>query len=183
MMLEVAGRLGRQPRPARDILFLATTAEEVGLLGAEYFAAHPAVPRRLDRRRDQHGHGRDPPGRRAGRGDRPRHRRRSTRSSMRPWRRWAAGSTPTTRPTPSSSARTAGSSPRPASRRSWSAAPSPTWRCSTPSSPAPITSPTTSPAAASSLDGAAEDANLLVALGRRLADPARLSAAAARPAR
>jgi len=44
MMLEVAGRLGRQPRPARDILFLATTSEEVGLLGAEYFAAHPVVP-------------------------------------------------------------------------------------------------------------------------------------------
>jgi len=44
MLLEVAGRLGRQPRPARDILFLATTAEEMGLLGAEYFAAHPVVP-------------------------------------------------------------------------------------------------------------------------------------------
>ena len=44
MLLEVAGRLGRQPRPARDTLFLATTAEEMGLLGAEYFAAHPVVP-------------------------------------------------------------------------------------------------------------------------------------------
>jgi len=44
MMLEVAGRLARQPRPPRDILFLATTAEEVGLLGAEYFAHHPVVP-------------------------------------------------------------------------------------------------------------------------------------------
>jgi Zn-dependent M28 family amino/carboxypeptidase len=44
MLLEIAGRLGRQPRPARDILFLATTSEEVGLLGAEYFAAHPVVP-------------------------------------------------------------------------------------------------------------------------------------------
>jgi hypothetical protein len=44
MMIEVAGRLARNPRPARDILFLATTAEEVGLLGAEYFAAHPVVP-------------------------------------------------------------------------------------------------------------------------------------------
>jgi hypothetical protein len=44
MMLEVAGRLARQPRPPRDILFLATTAEEVGLLGAEYFAQHPVVP-------------------------------------------------------------------------------------------------------------------------------------------
>lgn len=46
MLLEVAGRLGRQPRPARDVLFLATTAEEMGLLGAEYFAAHPVVPAR-----------------------------------------------------------------------------------------------------------------------------------------
>jgi Iap family predicted aminopeptidase len=44
MMIEAAGRLGRQPRPARDILLLATTSEEVGLLGAEYFAAHPVVP-------------------------------------------------------------------------------------------------------------------------------------------
>jgi hypothetical protein len=44
MMIEVAGRLSRQPHPPRDILFLATTSEEVGLLGAEYFAAHPTVP-------------------------------------------------------------------------------------------------------------------------------------------
>ncbi len=44
MLIEVAGRLGRQPRPPRDVLFLATTSEEVGLLGAEYFVAHPTVP-------------------------------------------------------------------------------------------------------------------------------------------
>jgi len=44
MMLEVAGRLGRQPRPPRDILFLATTSEEQGLLGADFFATHPVVP-------------------------------------------------------------------------------------------------------------------------------------------
>jgi len=44
MMIEVAGRLARGPRPPRDILFLATTAEEMGLRGAEYFAAHPTVP-------------------------------------------------------------------------------------------------------------------------------------------
>ena len=44
MMIEIAGRLAGQPRPARDILFLATTSEEKGLLGAEYFATHPAVP-------------------------------------------------------------------------------------------------------------------------------------------
>ena len=44
MMIEVAGRLGQGPRPPRDILFLATTAEEEGLIGATYFAAHPTVP-------------------------------------------------------------------------------------------------------------------------------------------
>jgi hypothetical protein len=43
-LIEIAGRLSRGPRPARDILFLATTAEEIGLLGAEYFATHPTVP-------------------------------------------------------------------------------------------------------------------------------------------
>jgi hypothetical protein len=43
-LLEIARALARAPRPKRDILFLATTAEEMGLLGAEYFAARPAVP-------------------------------------------------------------------------------------------------------------------------------------------
>ncbi|HET9428194.1 MAG TPA: M28 family peptidase [Allosphingosinicella sp.] len=43
-MIEMAERLSASPRPARDILFLATTAEEKGLLGAEYFAANPVVP-------------------------------------------------------------------------------------------------------------------------------------------
>ena len=43
-LIEIAGRLARPPRPARDLLFLATTAEEVGLLGAQHFAAHPPVP-------------------------------------------------------------------------------------------------------------------------------------------
>ena len=43
-LIEIAGRLAAQPRPPRDILFLATTAEEMGLLGAEYFATHPTVP-------------------------------------------------------------------------------------------------------------------------------------------
>ncbi|HEX8192655.1 MAG TPA: M28 family peptidase [Allosphingosinicella sp.] len=43
-LIEVAGRLaGHLPNP-RDILILATTAEEVGLLGAEHFAARPPVP-------------------------------------------------------------------------------------------------------------------------------------------
>jgi Zn-dependent M28 family amino/carboxypeptidase len=43
-LIEIAGRLSVQPRPPRDILFLATTAEELGLLGAEHFATHPVVP-------------------------------------------------------------------------------------------------------------------------------------------
>ena len=32
------------PKPKRSAIFLATTAEESGLLGAFYYAAHPAVP-------------------------------------------------------------------------------------------------------------------------------------------
>lgn len=32
------------PKPKRSALFLATTAEESGLLGAVYYAAHPSVP-------------------------------------------------------------------------------------------------------------------------------------------
>jgi Zn-dependent M28 family amino/carboxypeptidase len=43
-MIEVAGRVARGPRPVRDVVILATTAEEMGLLGAEYFAGHPTVP-------------------------------------------------------------------------------------------------------------------------------------------
>jgi len=43
-LLEIARTLARGPRPKRDVLFLATTAEELGLLGAEYFAARPVVP-------------------------------------------------------------------------------------------------------------------------------------------
>jgi peptidase M28-like protein len=43
-LLEIARALVRGPRPKRDILFLATTAEEMGLLGARYFAARPVVP-------------------------------------------------------------------------------------------------------------------------------------------
>lgn len=33
-----------QPRPARSIVVLATTGEEMGLLGAEYYVRNPAVP-------------------------------------------------------------------------------------------------------------------------------------------
>ncbi|HLL29789.1 MAG TPA: M28 family peptidase [Allosphingosinicella sp.] len=43
-LLEIARAFGKGPRPKRDILFLATTAEEMGLLGAEYFASRPSVP-------------------------------------------------------------------------------------------------------------------------------------------
>lgn len=43
VLTEVAKRLGRR-RADRDIYFLATTAEEMGLLGAYHFADHPAVP-------------------------------------------------------------------------------------------------------------------------------------------
>ena len=43
-MIEAAKRLGQGDRPDRDILFLATTAEEIGLLGAEYFARRPTLP-------------------------------------------------------------------------------------------------------------------------------------------
>lgn len=34
----------QQPRPKRSAVFLATTAEESGLLGAVYYAAHPVIP-------------------------------------------------------------------------------------------------------------------------------------------
>jgi len=43
--LEIAQALVRgRARPARSVYVLFTTAEESGLLGAEYFAAHPALP-------------------------------------------------------------------------------------------------------------------------------------------
>ena len=44
VLIEVAKRLATGPRPDRDIYFLATTAEEKGLLGARYFADYPVVP-------------------------------------------------------------------------------------------------------------------------------------------
>ncbi len=44
VLIEVAKKLAAGPRPDRDIYFMATTAEERGLLGATYFAAHPLVP-------------------------------------------------------------------------------------------------------------------------------------------
>jgi Zn-dependent M28 family amino/carboxypeptidase len=44
-LIEAGGRLAAGPKPKRDILILATTAEESGLLGAETFARTPPVPR------------------------------------------------------------------------------------------------------------------------------------------
>lgn len=44
VLIAVAKRLANGPRPDRDIYFMATTAEEKGLLGATYFAEHPVVP-------------------------------------------------------------------------------------------------------------------------------------------
>ena len=47
VLTEVARRLSRLPQMDRDIYFLATTAEELGLLGAHAFAENPPLP--LDR--------------------------------------------------------------------------------------------------------------------------------------
>lgn len=45
LMLEVAEALAGAPaRPPRPFLFIATTAEESGLLGAEWYARHPLFP-------------------------------------------------------------------------------------------------------------------------------------------
>jgi hypothetical protein len=43
-LTEIARRLARGPRSERDIYFLATTAEELGLLGAQAFADAPPIP-------------------------------------------------------------------------------------------------------------------------------------------
>ena len=46
VMLEVARAFSTmQPRPKRSLLFVAVTAEEAGLLGSDYFAHHPTVPK------------------------------------------------------------------------------------------------------------------------------------------
>ncbi|MBU8977130.1 MULTISPECIES: M28 family metallopeptidase [unclassified Lysobacter] len=45
VMLEAANRLAHDAAPPkRSVLFVAVTAEEKGLLGAEWFARHPTVP-------------------------------------------------------------------------------------------------------------------------------------------
>lgn len=43
-LTEIARRLARGPRLERDVYFLATTAEELGLLGAHAFAEAPPIP-------------------------------------------------------------------------------------------------------------------------------------------
>ena len=45
LLIELARALAAMPRgPRRSILFLAAAAEEKGLIGSDYFAAHPSVP-------------------------------------------------------------------------------------------------------------------------------------------
>lgn len=43
-LIELARAFARGPRPGRSILFVATTGEEAGLLGARWYVDHPAVP-------------------------------------------------------------------------------------------------------------------------------------------
>ena len=43
-LIELGRTFARGPRPQRSVVFLATTAEEKGLLGAEYYAARPLYP-------------------------------------------------------------------------------------------------------------------------------------------
>lgn len=43
-LIEVARAFATGPRPARTLVFAAWTAEEKGLLGAEYYAANPLIP-------------------------------------------------------------------------------------------------------------------------------------------
>jgi Zn-dependent M28 family amino/carboxypeptidase len=44
VLTETARRLAKGPPMDRDVYFLATTAEELGLLGAHAFAENPPVP-------------------------------------------------------------------------------------------------------------------------------------------
>ena len=43
-VVEIARRLAAGPRPKRTIIFMATTGEEVGLLGTRWYMQHPVVP-------------------------------------------------------------------------------------------------------------------------------------------
>ncbi len=44
MLLAIAQAMAKGPRPARSVLFLFLTGEARGLLGSDYYAAHPLVP-------------------------------------------------------------------------------------------------------------------------------------------
>lgn len=44
MLLAIAKAMIAGPRPPRSVLFLWLTGEEVGLLGSDYFVAHPTIP-------------------------------------------------------------------------------------------------------------------------------------------
>lgn len=44
MLAEIAGALAGGPPPARDVVFLFATAEEIGLVGTEYHLDHPRAP-------------------------------------------------------------------------------------------------------------------------------------------
>ncbi len=57
LILDMAATLKAHPETLkRSVLFLLVTAEEKGLLGSKYFAAHPTVPTQIDRRGHQRGH-------------------------------------------------------------------------------------------------------------------------------
>jgi hypothetical protein len=43
-VIEIARALASGPRPRRTIVFVATTGEEVGLIGTRWYIAHPVVP-------------------------------------------------------------------------------------------------------------------------------------------
>jgi len=43
-LIELGRAFAKAPRPKRSVMFLAVTAEEKGLLGSEYYAAHPLYP-------------------------------------------------------------------------------------------------------------------------------------------
>jgi Zn-dependent M28 family amino/carboxypeptidase len=43
-LIELANAFAKAPPPRRSVVFLAVTAEEKGLLGAEYYADHPLYP-------------------------------------------------------------------------------------------------------------------------------------------
>ena len=46
IMLEIARSMSAMsPRPRRSILFISVTGEELGLLGSDYFANNPTVPK------------------------------------------------------------------------------------------------------------------------------------------